>query len=96
MKTMLKALEDLYHGNALTEEDEYDKKLYFSERDGFVLELQSMCCEFLICDDGTCNWNNINILRRNGYRVFSGERDSFGWLTGCIQKRGDKRILVYG
>ena len=29
-----------------------------------------------------------------GYKVFPGERDSFGWLSGCIQTT--KGIVVFG
>jgi hypothetical protein len=48
----------------------------------------------LIDDQGACKWEEINMLITHGYPVFPGERDSFGWLTGCIQtKRG---ILVFG
>ena len=50
----------------------------------------------LITNQGKCNWENINALRKLGYNIFSGEKDSFGWLTGCIQKKNDNRILVYG
>ena len=57
---------------------------------------ESLCCDQLITGHGDCNWENIKILRSSGYRVFPGEKDSFGWLTGCVQKIGDTRILVYG
>ena len=53
-----------------------------------------LCNDYLIDDDGTCNWRNIETLRQHGYRVYAGEKDSFGWLTGCVEKDG--RILVFG
>lgn len=33
-------------------------------------------------------------LRRNGYSIDAGERDSFGWLKGVISK-GDKVLLFH-
>ena len=62
----------------------------------FVDRAESLCCDQLITADGGCNWSNIKVLRDYGYRIFAGERDSFGWLTGCVQRKGDNRILVYG
>ena len=50
--------------------------------------------EVLITDAGGCDWAAIHQLRHFGYAVYPGERDSFGWLTGCIEK--NHRILVYG
>ena len=48
----------------------------------------------LIDDAGACIWEAIDMLEAHGYPVFPGERDRYGWLTGCIQtKRG---VLVYG
>lgn len=48
----------------------------------------------LITDTGECNWDNIKTLKESGYNVFPGEKDSFGWLTGCIKT--NKGIIVYG
>ena len=46
-----------------------------------------------LCTDN--NRSNILHLRNAGFRVYPGEQDSFGWLTGWIQlqKRNDERIL---
>jgi hypothetical protein len=59
-----------------------------------LVEIVQLCDELLITDDGACNWPNIMYLRHYGYRVYAGEQDSFGWLTGCIETR--KGIIVYG
>ena len=40
------------------------------------------------------NYDNIHLLKKNGYNVFAGEQDRFGWLTGCIQLK--KGIIVFG
>jgi hypothetical protein len=35
------------------------------------------------------NYENIQLLKNAGYKVFPGEQDSFGWLTGWIEiKKG--------
>lgn len=59
-------------------------------------ELEGIAAQKLINPGRGCNWDNIRVLRNAGFRVYAGEKDSFGWLVGCIQKRGDNRILVYG
>jgi hypothetical protein len=48
----------------------------------------------LIDDNGQNIWDNHEILADAGFSVFPGERDRFGWLTGCIQTK--KGIIVYG
>jgi hypothetical protein len=41
-----------------------------------------------------CLWIQHDILSEAGYSVFAGEKDSFGWLTGCIQTK--KGIVMFG
>lgn len=48
----------------------------------------------LITNDGKCDWEAIQMLKDEGYEVFAGEQDRWGWLTGCIQTT--KGCLVYG
>ena len=46
------------------------------------------------CRTGDEKFKNIITVRENGFDVFAGERDRFGWLTGCIRvKHG---IIVFG
>lgn len=40
----------------------------------------------LITHDGKCNWMNIRYLQQKGYDVYAGEKDSFGWLSGVIER----------
>ena len=54
----------------------------------------SIAAELLISPYGGCNWKNIDTVRNSGFAVFAGEKDSFGWLTGCIST--NKGIFVYG
>lgn len=59
-----------------------------------ICEAVGYADEFLVTDGGQCAWENHAALKAEGYDVFPGERDRFGWLTGCIQTK--KGILVYG
>lgn len=93
MEQLLTLLKELYDDqNNVYQEDGFTG---FNECDIYN-EVTALCDEYLIGNGGSCNWDNIWILRDNGYRVFAGEKDSFGWLTGCVQKQGDPRIIVYG
>jgi hypothetical protein len=57
-------------------------------------EIEILACSALIGSNGECLWDAHNLLIQNGFSVFAGERDRFGWLTGCIQT--EKGIIVYG
>ena len=93
MKELLTALEKLYGDQSnIYQEDGWTG---FNENEMYN-EVVDLCNEYLITNCGLCNWDNIRILRSNGYRVFAGEKDSFGWLTGCVQKDDDERVIVYG
>lgn len=48
----------------------------------------------LITSNGYCNYKNMRILEQKGFEIYPGEKDSFGWLIGCIQK--NDRVLVFG
>lgn len=92
MEQLLVALKKLYDDQSnIYQEDGWTG---FNENEMYK-EVVGLCDEYLI-SNGQCNWDNICILRKNGYRVFAGEKDSFGWLTGCVQKNDDERVIVYG
>lgn len=95
MEELVKLLNELYSksGFCLPGDDGYD---YFTEEAPHHDEIDALANSLLITDNGRCNWKNISILESKGYEVFAGEQDSFGWLTGCIQKKDDYRIFVYG
>jgi hypothetical protein len=93
MEQLLIALKKLYDDQTNIYRDE--EWTGFKE-DELYNEVVGLCNGYLITKDGQCNWNNILILRNNGYRVYAGEEDSFGWLVGCVQKKDDPRVIVYG
>lgn len=93
MNELLEALERLYNnGNDIRQDGE---GFGFNESE-LLDEVICLCDDLLIADGGQCNWSNIHILEQRGYHVYAGERDSWGWLTSCVQKKGDKRVIVYG
>lgn len=53
-----------------------------------------LACDNLITSSGGCNWSNMEILKRHGFKVTAGEKDSFGWLTGLIHT--SKGTIMYG
>ena len=61
-----------------------------------VEECEEMANALLIRMDGRCNWENIRKLGGYEFSVYAGEKDSFGWLTGCIAYPDGERVLVYG
>lgn len=74
---------------------------YFHEGvgDELVDEIGDLAMDLLhYTENGTIyqNYENHRKMKEAGYDVFAGEKDSFGWLSGCIQKHGDERIVVYG
>ena len=93
MFELLKLLKQLYEGDYKCSEEDGTK--YFDDEDKFILEVISKCDELLIVN-GMPNWDNIGVLKVNGYSVYPGDYDSFVWLVGCIKKDGDRRILVFG
>jgi hypothetical protein len=50
--------------------------------------------EILISDDGHPDRENIDEVISNGFHIYPGEMDRYGWLTGCIElSRG---IILFG
>lgn len=74
--------------------DDYEKYLTKTPLNLDVEEVRVLADTFLIDDNGHNVYENHEILRSNGFAVFAGEQDRFGWLTGCIQTK--KGIIVYG
>ena len=93
-------IEDLVNAlNALTEEDfnEPDETgVTYAKMTPAVDECEFMANGLLITSNGRCNWENIRKLKSYGFDVYAGEKDSFGWLTGCIEFPDHERVLVYG
>ncbi len=96
MDKLVELLEELYDGQNNSMVSEEDNKDYFICNLATYDEIDYLASKLLITEEGKCNWENINLLKSRGYNVFAGDKDSFGWLTGCIQKKDDDRIFIYG
>lgn len=88
MKSLIELLDQLQDRTGILPSEDEDADEVLDQ----VLELAD---ELLITDKGQPNYSVFPILNRYGYRVFAGERDGFGWLTGCIQK-GNGPTIVFG
>lgn len=49
-------------------------------------EIGDIATNVLVTPYGKCNWMNIRQLQQRGYDVYAGEKDSFGWLSGIIER----------
>ena len=60
-----------------------------------ISEIVGAADSVLISEEGQPLFEEMDKLWNDyGYFVFPGERDRFGWLTGCIQTK--KGIIVFG
>jgi hypothetical protein len=48
----------------------------------------------LVVADGGTNWDSVSLLKAAGFHTYAGEKDSYGWLTGCIDTK--KGTIVCG
>ena len=97
MKNLIIALKDLEHGSFKKKNVLNNYEMSCSSCsiliNNKINAISTMCCE-LLTDEGGCNWDNIEILRKNGYAVYAGEQDRFGWLTACVDT--SKGTIIYG
>lgn len=72
------------------------KYIVYQDKHSFASFLEGLACELLINSDGSCNYYNMHKLSKEyNIDVYAGEKDSFGWLTGCL-KNPNGIVLVYG
>lgn len=57
-------------------------------------ELDLLCMEVLIGNDGQPNYYYIQKLKLHGFNVFATEKDSFGWLGAAV--RTNKGLIFFG
>lgn len=85
--------------NSLSMEDFSESKYesagmkYYNHSDE---EVELLCCKLLIEAEGRCNWSDIMKLKEYGFDVYASNKDSFGWLTGCVEYPDHERVVVYG
>lgn len=52
--------------------------------------------EWLDCSSTCPSWDMRMAFADNGYHVYSGESDSFGWLIGIVEDRKTHRMITFG
>lgn len=79
---------------------EEDGKRYFGNIENteevhpLLDEIDTLANGELITSQGQAAFSAHKQLEYAGFKVFCGERDSFGWLIGCI--RTSRGIICYG
>lgn len=59
-------------------------------------EVEDLCLDLFIDDDGTPNYDNIHEIRNHGFKVYPTESDSFGWLMAACEKTSTHSIIYFG
>ena len=70
------------------------KNGYIIDKRDIIKICNNLLENLLITSYGKCNWENIELLKRSGFNIYPGEKDRYGWLTGCIKLRNG--IIVFG
>lgn len=100
MMKIKKSLDYLYSsgGVPVVESSDLSGKQMFDLNIGDeLINSVSAECNELINESGTCVDMDTRIwFSKNGYKIYAGEKDSFGWLTACIEKEGTNKVLVFG
>ena len=65
-----------------------------SEDSDLVQHIEILASTTLIDDNGMNIYKYHEYLKSNGFLITPGERDRFGWLSGCIHTK--KGIIIYG
>lgn len=67
---------------------------YFVRSHSLISAAIYLADECLIGDDGHPDRTQMDLVSKEGFPIFPGEMDRFGWVTGCIElSRG---IIVFG
>ena len=88
MEELIKLLMQIEADSSITKEE------YLDNNNELVDKASCLACGELMDNNGGCNWRAHKTLDDAGFYVFAGEKDSFGWLSGCIRTK--KGIVVYG
>ena len=59
-------------------------------------EVENLCLDLFISDDGTPNYSNIHEIRNHGFKVYPTESDSFGWLMAACENTSTHSIIYFG
>lgn len=77
----------------------FDNEKLFAEQnwiDGDDESLELNLQDWLECDSRSPSGRMMQEFSRHGYRVYAGERDSFGWLIGVVQDKKTGKEICFG
>lgn len=91
MENLIQLLQDLENDTTMME----DHNRYLTREDHKSIEnIKTIAYDYLITEEGECNWDNIQIMKEYKFYAFPVEKDRCGWLIGGISTR--KGIITYG
>lgn len=73
---------------------EEDGLSYIDTDDEIASEAEASCYGYFCTAEGYPIFYNIFKFSKFGYDIYAGDKDSFGWVTGCVEKDG--KVLVFG
>ena len=59
-------------------------------------EVENLCMDLFIEENGSPNYGNIFAIRKIGFKVYPTESDSFGWLMAACEKLDTHSIIYFG
>ena len=78
-------------------EEVFDNEELFWQDDGIGEEETELnLMDWLECDSTRPSGKMIREFNDHGYRVFAAERDSFGWLIGCVMQGKTGKKIYFG
>jgi hypothetical protein len=81
----------IYLLKKIDDDETIDREMIMTSNHPLVKAVIYLADEYLTGDE---NFKHILTVRKAGFNIYAGERDRFGWLTGCIDmKRG---VIVFG
>jgi len=86
VKTILLLLKEVEKDDSITMNNGYYSSLH-----PLVNAIIYLSNQYLTGQD---RYFNMEYIKKNGFNIFPGEVDRFGWLTGCIQLKNG--IIVFG
>ena len=61
-----------------------------------VTEVEDLCLDLFIEENGYPNYGNIFAIRKIGFKVYPTESDSFGWLMAACENTSTHSIIYFG
>ncbi len=94
MEILVERLRDL-EASELPTPEHVDDVYLEAKMHALVEKIEALASDVLVSEGGQPNFNQMDkLFAMYGYFVFPGDRDRFGWVTGCLRTK--KGIIVFG